>query len=120
MIRLKSDKNVESVIRESLTRSFIELGYNVIESSSDIDKKTIIIDVSIDKFWSWLNVTVWSYSIASDIETKITFNNSNKIKTISTQYTEGVFSATGKNWEKVMSKNLENFNNQTKESFSKE
>jgi len=119
-IVLPEDKTVESVMRESIARSFTEMGYKVLNNESVTNKNTLIIDVSIDKFWSWMMPGAWTITLTSEIEAKITNSNSNKTKTITSEYKDNFLAAGGKNWMKVMNGNLENFNNKTKESFAKE
>lgn len=124
-IILQEGETVESIIKGSLARSFTELGYKVINEKSQITKDTIIIEASINKFWSWMNIGFWTLGLTSEIDVKIMLEKHNEVRKISAVYEERFMTARGSNWIKIMNKNLDNFNDEVKKSikskeFSKE
>ena len=122
---MQEGETVESIIKGSLARSFTELGYKVINEKSQITKDTIIIEASINKFWSWMNIGFWTLGLTSEIDVKIMLEKHNEVRKISAVYEERFMTARGSNWIKIMNKNLDNFNDEVKKSikskeFSKE
>lgn len=113
-ILLKDGETVESVIKDSLSRSFTELGYKVISEKSQITKNTIVVDASIDKFWSWMNMGFWTLKLTSEIDVKITLEKHHETKKVYVTHEGRFITASGRNWLKVMNKNLDKFNDETK------
>lgn len=116
-IILKEDQTVQLVIKDSLARSFTELGYKVIDKETQITKNTIIAEASIDKFWSWMSPGFWTLGLTSEIEVKIMLKNGNETRKVFVTYEERFMTAAGKNWLKVINKNLDNFNDETKKAI---
>jgi hypothetical protein len=54
-ILLKEGQTVESVIRDSLRQSFMESGYTVVDNNASRSMGSQLVDVEINKFWSWMN-----------------------------------------------------------------
>ncbi|MBU4287189.1 MAG: flagellar biosynthesis protein [Proteobacteria bacterium] len=118
-ILLKENQTVESIIKDSLTKSFYELGYEVIDKKETMETNIIIIDVSIEKFWSWMNIGFWALTLSSEIETKITLTNpKDETKEIYVKSEGNYQIASGKNWLEIMNKSLQQFDDKVKEHFS--
>ena len=117
-ILLEENQTVESIIKKSLTKSFHELGYEVIDKKENVKTNTIIVDTSIDKFWSWMNPGFWAITLSSEIETKITLTNpKDKTKEIYVKSQGNYQVASGGNWIEIMNKSLQQFNEKVKENF---
>jgi hypothetical protein len=118
-ILLEENQTVESVVKDSLIRSFSEAGYEVITNKDNLKTNTVIVDTSIEKFWSWMNLGFWSITLNSEIGTKITIaNDPGKPKNVFVK-SEGHYQvASEKNWMAIMNKSLEQFNDKVKEQFS--
>ena len=117
-ILLEEDQTVESVVKKALTKGFCELGYKVIDKKEKAKTDTIIVDVSITKFWSWMNPGFWAISLSSEIETKITLTKpKNETKVIHVKSHGKYQTASGGNWIEVMKKSLQKFNEKLKENF---
>ncbi len=117
-ILLEENQTVESIIRKSLTKSFHELGYEVIAKKENLKEDTIIVDTSIEKFWSWMNPGFWAITLSSEIETKITFtNHKEETKEIYVKSQGNYQVASGGNWIEIMNKSLQQYNDKVKENF---
>ena len=62
-ILLEEGQTVESVIHDSLRQSFIESGYTVVENNASMSKGSQIVDVEINKFWSWMNTRLLGHHV---------------------------------------------------------
>jgi len=118
-ILLKENQTVESIVKDSLTKSFYEAGYEVIENKEQLKDNTIIIDTSIEKFWSWMNPGFWAISLTSEIGTKISISNiHDKPKEIYVQ-SQGNFQVANEgNWLEIINESLQKFNDKVREQFS--
>ncbi|WP_409523690.1 hypothetical protein [Nitrincola sp. MINF-07-Sa-05] len=117
-ILLPENRTVESVITDSLVRSLSELGYVIVENQSDITDETIIIDTSIEKFWSWMNPGFWALTLTSEIETNISISSPESDTKKIQARTEGKFQiANTSSWTEIMMLNLEKYNEEVKEQF---
>lgn len=117
-ILLDENQTVESVVKSSLTKSFQELGYEVLDHKEKVKNDTIIVDTSIDKFWSWMNPGFWALTLSSEIETKITLTNyKDTTKEIYVKSQGNYQVASGSNWIAIMNKALEQYNQKVKENF---
>ncbi len=70
-ILLAEGQTVESLIHDSLRQAFIENGYTVIQSNANMSKNARVVDVKINKFWSWMNPGFWAITLSTEIETDI-------------------------------------------------
>lgn len=104
-ILLKEGQTVTSVIRDSLAQAFIEKGYKVVTEPTP---ETIIVDVEVEQFWSWMNPGFWAITLSTEISTDIDMkrpDGMNKEKVY--VKTSGKYqTAAGGNWVEVMHKAL--------------
>jgi hypothetical protein len=118
-ILLADNQTTESTIRDSLIRSFRELGYEVIPNKENLKADTISVDTSIKKFWSWFNPGFVAITLNSEIETKITISNQkDKPKEIYVKSDGKYPASTEGNWIEIMNESLQKFNVKVKEHFS--
>ncbi|MDH5190229.1 MAG: flagellar biosynthesis protein [Gammaproteobacteria bacterium] len=118
-ILLEENQTVESVIKDSLEKSLYEAGYMIIRNKEKIKHTTIIIDASIDKFWSWMKPGFWAITLSSEIDVKLTITNPKEKRKQIYVKSEGHYQmASGGNWLEVMNKSVEQFSNKTKEYLS--
>jgi hypothetical protein len=116
-ILLEENQTVELVVRKLLIKSFTELGYDIIDNQEDLKDNTIVIDTSIEKFWSWMNMG-FKISLTTEIETKITITKPlNDTKDIYVKYSDSYFAASGSNWLEVMKKCMQKYTERVKEDF---
>jgi len=71
-ILLKGDQTVESVVHDALRQSFVEKGYRVIENGEQTTNGTYIVDVKINRFWAWLEISPLFPRLNASISTDIT------------------------------------------------
>ena len=119
-ILLEEGQTVESLIHDILARAFLELGYEVVENNEGANSDSIIVDVSIEKFWSWFSPGFWAIRLNSEIETKITaarVDASDK-KEIYVIFEKKFQAASEKNWKKVMQGGLDLYKEKVKTEFS--
>jgi len=115
-IVLPESKTVSIVIENALKQAFIENGYTVIESKDDVTTDTYIADVTIHKFWSWMQPGTWEISINTEIETKINLKKSldNKSEVIYVIHSEHFQTSITENWVEVINNALRIYINKVK------
>ena len=74
-IILNEGQTVETVIHDALRRALMENGYTVVEKN-DNAKSSQILDVEINKFWSWMNPGFWAITLSTEIATDIAVTDS--------------------------------------------
>ena len=109
-ILLKEGQTSETLIRDALKQALIEEGYTFI-SETEKNNDTIILDVDINKFWSWVNIGFWALTLNTEILTNIEVNQSGttKIKIINTKTSNKVQMGTESNWIAIMQAGLKDF-----------
>lgn len=118
-ILLVPNQTVETVIADCLQKSFYELGYQILLDKENLEKDTIIIDVSIEKYWSWVNPGFWALTLNSEIGTRIFITNYNLESKEIYVKSEGKYQiASGRNWMEIINKCLQAYDTKVKESFN--
>lgn len=118
-ILLNEGQTVESVIHGSLRQAFIESGYTVIENNANMSKSSHIVDVQINKFWSWMNPGFWAITLSTEIATEITVrmpNDENK-KTIYVKAADSFQTGVEDNYLSVMNSALKDYISEVKTKF---
>ena len=77
-ILLKEDQTVASVITDSLRQAFKEEGYTVVSDRPGQGKNVRVVDVEINKFWSWMNPGFWAITLSTEIGTDIIVRDDGK------------------------------------------
>ena len=118
-ILLNEEQTVESVIYDSLRQAFIESGYTVIENKANISKSSHVVDVQIDKFWSWMNPGFWAITLNTEIATEITVQNANDKdkKAIYVKAVDSFQTGLQENWLSVMNTALRDYISEVKTKF---
>jgi hypothetical protein len=75
-VLLLEDQTVETVVRDLVGNALAGSGYSVMETSSSPD--AIIVDVTINKFWSWVLHGSWAYQFGAEIETTLAIESGSK------------------------------------------
>jgi uncharacterized lipoprotein YajG len=70
-IFLEENQNVQGVIYEAAKNSLISLGYEVTNDKEKARADAIVMDISIDKFWSWVNMGMWTLRVDAEIKTTV-------------------------------------------------
>ena len=72
-VLLQEGQTVTGLVKSNLTSAFEEAGYRVTtDSATQLQPAPTIVDVSIKKFWAWMQPGFWALTFNSDIETVLT------------------------------------------------
>ena len=118
-ILLKDGKTVSEVIKSSTEQALLEKGYKVIKDKSLVTDKTIIVDINVNQFWTWLNMGFWALTISTEIGTDITIKEATTEKkeiihlTVSDTFQTGA----GRNFIEVMQQGLKAYMLEIKTKF---
>jgi uncharacterized lipoprotein YajG len=117
-ILLEEGQTVESVIHDSLRQAFIESGYTIVENNAHMSKESQIVDVEINKFWSWMNPGFWAITLSTEIATDIHVNGSDADKkTINVKAADHFQTGVEGNWLSVMKNALTDYISEVKRNF---
>lgn len=117
-ILLNEGQTVESVIHDSLRQAFIESGYTVIENKDNMSKRSQIVDVEVNKFWSWMNPGFWAITLSAEIETDISIKGSDTDKkTIYVKIADHFQTGGEGNWVSVINAALKVYISEIKAKF---
>lgn len=110
-IMLKEGQSVQGVIYEATRNSLYSLGYDVVNNLKEAKSDAIVIDISINKFWSWFLPGFWTLSLKSEIATINTITVPKKDKPITIAASSRNFCqiANAANWEKTLRLVVEDF-----------
>ncbi|MEN8304237.1 MAG: hypothetical protein ABFQ64_09215 [Campylobacterota bacterium] len=110
-IVLKDGQTIPSVIKDAVKLAFLEAGYNVIENKENTTNKTFIVDVQIDKFWSWMNPGFWAMTLSTEISTEISVkeNSDKREHTIYVKATDNYQTGVIGNWKEVMQSAIKSY-----------
>jgi hypothetical protein len=121
-ILLENGQTVESVISDSLKRSFGELGYVVLNNEQEVRDGTLVIDSSIEKFWAYMTPGFWAISLSCDISTTLQImtpkSNTGDTETITVKSTKNFQTASEGNWMDVFHLAMDKYVEQIKTRFS--
>ena len=115
-ILLNEGQTVVSVITDSLRQAFIEEGYTVAGTSSNLGKNSRTIDVEINKFWSWMNPGFWAITLSTEIGTDIVVQGAGggEKKTVNVKAADHFQTGVEGNWVAVMHSALKDYINEVK------
>lgn len=71
-ILLKDGETVETLLAASMRKAFAESGYKILNDRSQATADTYIVDGSIEKFWTWINMGFWQLTVSTEIATTVT------------------------------------------------
>jgi hypothetical protein len=118
-ILLKEGQTVESVIHDSLRQAFIEGGYTVVPDNANLSKSAQVLQVEINKFWSWMNPGFWAITLSTEIATDISVKKVDETdrKMISVKAADHFQTAVEGNWLAVMHSALKDYISEVKANF---
>lgn len=73
-ILLKEGQTVSSLMKENIEIAFLESGYQVIKDEKNITTDTKIVNVDINKFWTWMTPGFWAITLSTEISTNLKIN----------------------------------------------
>lgn len=116
-ILLPEGQSVEALVSSTVKQAFTESGYQVVDSADAINGDGYIVDVSINKFWSWMNPGFWAITLSSEINTEIKLNDkdSERKEVVGVNYADDFAAASTDEWTEVMQKALASYLEAAKE-----
>ncbi len=106
--------DVKSIIGEAIRISLRTLGYRIIEKEEEITPETIIIDVSIVRFWGYIREAFIGGAIHTDIKTEILLKKREKTEkrvTLVSGKRSMRYPNKPENWELVFNTALSDYTN---------
>jgi hypothetical protein len=120
-IMLDEGQSVQKIVYAATRNALYSLGYEVVDKQEDAKADAIIIDISIDKFWGWINMGFWAIPMKSEITTTNTVtipSNSNPI-IVRAAITNNCQVANEANWKKAFKLVINDFTEKAKVEFKK-
>lgn len=115
-ILLEPNVTIPNLITLSLEKSLRERGYSVISKKEEIDSETYIVDVKVNKFWSWMNPGAFAITISTEISTDLTMKNQNVTvlddKNIYVKESDNFQTGMQENWIAVIKKAVHSFSSE--------
>lgn len=107
---LEENNSVQDLVINSLTNILNNYGYKIHDINSTYPPETIVIDITINKFWSWIDIGLWSIGIEAEIDTdvNITYNDKKTIS-ISARTSNRVMAATDSAWKETIDLVLQDY-----------
>jgi len=118
-ILLPEDQTVSSVMREMVASAFRSAGYKVADSPAN----AVSLDVTIDKYWSWINMGAWALTITAHAETDIKATYPDKKTKTYKVFAKGSHRpqmASTANWQKAFRLMMEDYPARLGEALSKD
>jgi hypothetical protein len=81
-VLLQEGQTVPGLVRENLAAAFRQAGYRVAPDAASAGASPLIVDVSIRKFWTWLQPGFWALTFHGEIETDLTVTAGGRPTTI--------------------------------------
>jgi uncharacterized lipoprotein YajG len=116
-ILLKENQSVESVIFDATQNSLYGLGYTVTNNKDTAKDDAILMDISIDKFWTWMNIGFWTLRIDTVIKTTLSviLPTGDKNFVIETYVKNPCQAGTSANWQKALRLAIQDYMSQVKD-----
>ena len=110
-IVLNANQTVTSVIKDSFKEALKSNGYQVIENKEQITPQTYIADVTILKFWAWMNPGAFAISLSCEIETNVNLKKAGdpQTHTIHVKAADSYQMGTESNYIEIMQKALQQY-----------
>ncbi|MGE4441656.1 MAG: hypothetical protein AB7D27_09230 [Desulfomicrobium sp.] len=107
---LEEDNSVQNIVANILTNVLNGYGYKIYDINLSYPPETIFIDITINKFWSWIDIGFWSIGIEAEIDTDVSITYDNKKnKSISARTSNRVMAATDSAWKETIDLVLQNY-----------
>lgn len=115
---LDEDNSVHDLVKNILTIVLSEYGYKTYDINSNYPSDAVIIDITINKFWSWIDIGFWSIGIEAEIDTDaIITHNDNKTTSISARTSKRVMAATDAAWKETIDLVLQDYKSNAEKEF---
>lgn len=102
---LEEGNSVQQMIRASLGAALQRLGYGLVPTESTPPDGTLVLDVVINKYWSWIDMGFATIGIEAEIATDVSVGPPHQqTKTITAKAEKRVLAATESQWQEVLDK----------------
>lgn len=100
---LTPEQTVSGLTREVVEYGLQENGWKVVRNQEDVTSKTLVVDVTITKWWAWMNPGFWQITLSSNMAATVqpTTNKAKKVE-IASLYKEGFQTGLDDNWLRVL------------------
>lgn len=104
-VLLKEGSSVNGVIREHVAAAAREAGYRVVESG----EADVTLDVTIDRFWSWVDPGVFTIKLTTVLETDLVLSDEYGTRRINVRPHDGYGMITDSTWKESIETTLEKY-----------
>ncbi len=109
---LEENNSVQNLVINTLANVLNKYGYKIYDINSPYPPETILVDITINKFWSWIDIGFWSIGIEAEIDTAVSITyDDNKTKSISARTSNRVMAATDSAWKETIDLVLQDYKN---------
>lgn len=109
---LEENNSVQNLVINTLVNVLNKYGYKIYDINSPYPPETILVDITINKFWSWIDIGFWSIGIEAEIDTAVSITyDDNKTKSISARTSNRVMAATDSAWKETIDLVLQDYKN---------
>lgn len=112
---LDENQKIEEVVYAAIKNSLYSLGYEVTNSKASAKTDAIILDISIDKFWSWINFGAWTARMDTQIKTTLRLASTTQQLVIEGAAQNHCQTASSANWQKTIRLAINNYILQAKD-----
>lgn len=117
---LTPEQTVRGLTREALETALLENGWNVIHDEKNVTPNTVIVDVTITKWWAWMNPGFWQLTLSSNMAATVqSTRKGDQPINVASHYEEGFQMATETNWLSVLQHAFDRFVMDSKAQMSK-
>lgn len=113
-ILLQDGQTVDGVVRENLAAALNQSGYKVV-SDAEIDSTTLVVNVHVNKFWTWLQPGFWAITLHAIIDTDLVQPGGAPTLGINVHATQTGQMATDGTWMEILNKALDEYRAQVVE-----
>ena len=108
---LLREGTVSSTVQTRIENALNQAGYKVITNTSPQQSADVVISVHVNKFWSWMEIGVWSIKLNTEIETEMNLQNNSQNIVTQTKVTTPLAMVTGSAWIKNTNHALDDYEN---------
>lgn len=120
-ILLDESQTVEGVVSELIKSSLRGMGYAVVNDRNQLKGDTLVMDVSVDKFWAWFNPGFWALTLKSEVATSVKVEHASggtaQQKIVTGNGEKSAQMATSGTWAEVYQRALANYQENAKSQF---
>ncbi len=110
---LEPGVTIDRLVVLSLEKALKEKGYEVLPQQSAVVPETYVLDVSIKKFWSWMNPGAFALTLNTEISTDLSMRNAQSVmldkKNIYVKASDTFQTGLQENWIQVMKQALHSY-----------